>query len=263
MSSRTFSPPVCADWAPIFFLTMSPGDAFPSFPMMLHCYPYYKGWKAGEAPSSCSHITLMLDINQNQSALHAILASLSGFELLGEISPDTTWWLTDGPADSCLSGRPEFEWIMECSCNCVLTEESLGNPSACSVGYLHFNSKCQALTSSPSGSSSCALLLSHLQCIVTWLLVCLLAFRTFTATAICMRATDSRTSLVFHKELPPSLVYQDPHPFPAVLEVPNLHFVPYDLPVLDISCTWGHTVWDLWDWLHLASLPGLCSWEHE
>lgn len=133
----------------------------------------------------------------------------------------------------------------------------------CTSILLSVSSKCQALTSSPSGSSSCAILLSHLQCIVTWLLVCLLAFRTFTATVICMRATDSRTSFAFHRELPPSLVYQDPHPFPVVLEVTNLHSVPYDLPVLDISCTWGHTVWDLWYWLHLASLPGLSSWKHE
>lgn len=129
--------------------------------------------KAGEVSYSCSHTTLTLDINHNQSALHAIIASLSGFEALSGISMDTTWWLTDEPAGIYLSGKPEFGWIMECSCNiCALTEKSLRNPSIYPVWYLHmtFYLMCHenvtlsltALTYSLPGSSTCATFLAHL-----------------------------------------------------------------------------------------------------
>lgn len=115
------------------------------FPLVFHdaaCYPHYKGLEGcGGRVSFLLSYYVNVRHQSEPVSITCYHSSLSGFEPLGEVSLDTTWWLTDEPADICLSGRPEFGWIMECSCNiCLLTEESPGNPSTCPVGYLHPNS---------------------------------------------------------------------------------------------------------------------------
>lgn len=75
-----------------------------------------------------------------------------------------------------------------------------------------------------------------------WLSVCLQAFRTFANAVIGIRATDPRTCSALHKGCAPGLIHQDPHVFPVIPEVTNVHPVPFDFPVLDMACKWGHTV---------------------
>ena len=136
------SPLTVADWASVFFFRMSTGPTLPG-KKMLFGFPWCcvathstRGWKA----STCLRTTLTIDINHNQSALPAIIASLTGFEVPFGSLVDRTWWLTDVPAD-CLSGIPKFGWIMECVGNiCALTEKSLRNSSTCPVWFCMWHS---------------------------------------------------------------------------------------------------------------------------